>query len=125
LRAWKRFGALVCVNVLEHLEDSDRERFFRLLPALLLPGSRLYIVNASLYHPLQLLSGLLKPGMLLTDPTHVHCWTQQGFRRMLEGHVRVEKELSGNILARLLPWSNRFDTARLYVCRPPATSPAR
>jgi hypothetical protein len=71
-----------------------------------------------MYHPLQLLSGLMKPGMLLTDPTHVRCWTQGQFRRELEKHMVVEAETGGNIQARWLALTNHFSTARLYVCRP-------
>jgi SAM-dependent methyltransferase len=112
---WDR---VVCVNVLEHLDDAAREAFFRQIPFLLRPGGRFVAVYDSMYHPLQLLSGFLHPGMLLTDPTHVNCWTQRQFRRLLGTAFEIESERGGNILSRGLPWTNRFSTARLYVCRP-------
>ena len=83
----RRFKAVVCVNVLEHLEDEAREALFDALPQLLKPGGRFIIVYDNMYHPLQLLSGLIHPGMLLTDPTHVYCWTPSRFRRPLGGAV--------------------------------------
>ena len=116
----QRWPAIVCVNMLEHLEDPIREELFAAIPKLLAPDGRFYIVYDSMYHPLQLLSGLLHPGMLLTDPTHVYCWPQWKFRRLLAAAFVVESEQGGNILSRGLPWTNRFSSARLYVCRPRA-----
>jgi SAM-dependent methyltransferase len=114
----KRYSAITCVNVLEHLHDDFRERFFAALPLLLAPGGRFLVVYDSMYHPLQLLSGLIHPGMLLTDPTHVYCWPQGTFRRLLQAHFQLEQEQGGNILSLFLPWTNWFSTARLYVCLP-------
>ncbi|HXC64237.1 MAG TPA: class I SAM-dependent methyltransferase [bacterium] len=114
----RRFKALVCVNVLEHLEDDAREDFFKAVPKLLKPKGRLCIVYDNMYHPLQLLSGLLHPGMLLTDPTHVYCWTPVQFRRLLEARLNVVKVRPGNILSRFLPWTNGAASAHLYVCEP-------
>ena len=113
----ERFKAVTAVNVIEHLTDEYRPEFFRTVGQVLGPKGRLIIIYDDMYHPLQLLSGLLHPGMLLTDPTHVHCWTQGRFRRMLEEHFVVERAEGGNILSRGLPWTNRFSTACLYVCR--------
>jgi 2-polyprenyl-3-methyl-5-hydroxy-6-metoxy-1,4-benzoquinol methylase len=113
----RRFGAVVCVNVLEHLSDEEREAFFRSLPRLLTPQGRLFAVYDSLYHPMQLLSALYRPGTLVADPTHVHCWSQAAFRRELRRWVDIEREEGGNIQSLTLPWGNRFKTARLYVCR--------
>jgi SAM-dependent methyltransferase len=118
LRPSGAFGAVVCVNVLEHLADEEREAFFRSLPQLLTPAGRLYAVYDSLYHPMQLLSALYRPGTLVADPTHVPCWSQAGFRRELRRWVDIEREEGGNIQSLTLPWGNRFKTARLYVCRP-------
>ena len=114
----ERFKAVTAVNVIEHLTDEYRPQFFATVGQVLAPEGRLVIVYDDMYHPLQLLSGLLHPGMLLTDPTHVHCWTQGRFRQMLEEHFIVEKAEGGNILSRGLPWTNRFHTAWLYVCAP-------
>jgi SAM-dependent methyltransferase len=114
----RRFKALVCVNVLEHLEDDAREAFFRAVPKLLKPKGRVCIVYDNMYHPLQLLSGLLHPGMLLTDPTHVYCWTPGRFRTLLEGRLKLLKVRPGNILSRFLPWTNGAASAHLYVCEP-------
>jgi hypothetical protein len=71
-----------------------------------------------MYHPLQLLSGLIHPGMLLTDPTHVRCWTQAGFRRELERAFVIERAEGANILSRGLPFTDGSKTAWLYQCRP-------
>jgi SAM-dependent methyltransferase len=116
----RRFGAVVAVNVLEHLPDEEREAFFRELPKLLAPGGRFYAVYDSLYHPMQLASALYRPGTLLFDPTHVHCWSQRAFRRVLGAHLDLEHEAGGNIQSLTLPWGNRFHTARLYVGAPKA-----
>jgi len=118
LKGRRRWQALVLVNVVEHLPETERRGFLRSLKGLLSPGGRIFIVYDSMYHPLQLLSGLLHPGMLLTDPTHVRCWTQAGFRRELSQSLRIEAEQGGNILSRGLPFTDRFHTARLYTCRP-------
>jgi SAM-dependent methyltransferase len=118
LKEGARWEALTCVNMIEHLEDAVREELFRAVPKLLGKHGRLFIVYDSMYHPLQLLSGFLHPGMLLTDPTHVYCWPQWKFRRLLEEHFFIEEDLGGNILSRGLPFTNSFATARLYVCRP-------
>jgi SAM-dependent methyltransferase len=114
----RRFKAVVCVNVLEHLEDDVREAFFRALPKLLKPGGRFIAVYDNMYHPLQLLSGLLHPGMLLTDPTHVHCWTPSRFRGILGEQVSLLRVRPGNILSLFLPWTNAAASAHLYVCGP-------
>jgi len=114
----KKYSAIVCVNVIEHLEDRDREEWFGVIPKILNKGGRIYVVYDDMYHPLQLLSGLIHPGMLLTDPSHVHCWTQSRFRKLLEKNFRVIKEKPGNILTLFLPFTNRFATARMYVCEP-------
>lgn len=113
-----QWSAIVCVNMFEHLEDPVREELFDAIPKLLSPDGRVFIVYDSMYHPLQLLSGFLHPGMLLTDPTHVHCWPQWRFRRLLEERFIIESDEGGNILSRGLPWTNAFSSARLYVCRP-------
>ena len=113
-----KWDAVVCVNVMEHLEDPDRALFFKLIPKLLKKNGRLFVVYDSMYHPLQLLSGLLHPGMLLTDPTHVYCWPQRIFRKLLGSAFNIEQDLGGNILSRGLPWTNHFHTARLYVLKP-------
>jgi cyclopropane fatty-acyl-phospholipid synthase-like methyltransferase len=120
LRQGRRYSVVTCINVLEHLEDSIRERFFAALPSLLVPEGRFIVAYDSMYHPLQLLSGLIHPGMLLTDPTHVYCWPQYRFRRLLKAHFDLESEEGGNILSRFLPLTNHFSTARIYVCRPRA-----
>jgi len=114
----RRFKAVVCVNVLEHLEDEVREALFEALPRLLKPGGRFIIVYDNMYHPLQVLSGLIHPGMLLTDPTHVYCWTPARFRHLLDQRLDVLAERPGNILSRFLPWTDQFGTARLYLTRP-------
>lgn len=116
----KRYDAISCVNVLEHLEDEFRDAFFAAVPRLLKPGGKLLVVYDSMYHPLQLLSGLIHPGMLLSDPTHIYCWPQFKFRRLLKQAFEVESEQGGNILSLFLPWTNAFSTARLYVCKPKA-----
>jgi SAM-dependent methyltransferase len=116
----RRLGAVVAVNVLEHLPDEEREAFFRGLPRLLAPRGRFYAVYDSLYHPLQLASALYRPGTLCFDPTHVHCWSQRAFRRVLGEHLDLERETGGNIQSLTLPWGNRFHTARLYVGAPKA-----
>jgi SAM-dependent methyltransferase len=120
LRRKTRWGAVSCVNVMEHLEPAELATFFRHAGRLLRPGGSIHIVYDDMYHPLQLLSGFLHPGMLLTDPTHVHCWTQSQFRRLLAEHWTIQHEEGGNILSRGLPWTNRFHSARLYVCQPRA-----
>jgi SAM-dependent methyltransferase len=118
LKPERRWQAVACVNVLEHLEDPDLEFFFSNIGRILKPKGSLHIVYDDMYHPLQLLSGLIHPGMLLTDPTHVHCWTQGRFRRLLQSRFELVHEEGGNILSRGLPWTNRFHSARLYVVRP-------
>ena len=119
MESWKQaFDHVVCVNVIEHLVDADRERFFRLLPRLLRPGGRVAFVYDNMYHPLQLLSAIRHPGTLLLDPTHETCWTVWEFGRLLEKNFHVDFEAGGNIQSMTLPWGNAFHTARLYVCRP-------
>lgn len=114
----KKYRVLTAVNVIEHLEDGQRRDFFTAVPKILKKGGKCLFVYDDMYHPLQLLSGIKHPGMLLTDPTHVHCWSQSAFRKMLEKDFIVEKEIKGNILAMFLPFTNNFATARLYVCKP-------
>lgn len=120
IRKGKRFKAIVCVNVVEHLEDDVRDDLLKKLPLLLKPGGRFVVVYDNMYHPLQLLSGLKHPGMLLTDPTHVHCWRPSVFRRLLEQRMEVLAVKPGNILSLFLPWTNRFASAHLYIMRPKA-----
>ncbi len=64
---------------------------------------------------MQLLSALYRPGTLVADPTHVHCWSQAGFRRELRRWVDIERDEGGNIQSLTLPWGNRFKTARLCL----------
>jgi 2-polyprenyl-3-methyl-5-hydroxy-6-metoxy-1,4-benzoquinol methylase len=118
LQEGRRYRALTCVNVLEHFEDEFREHFLTSVHRLLIPDGRLCVVYDSMYNPMQLLSGLIHPGMLLTDPTHVHCWTQRRFRRLLQEHFQIVEERPGNILSLFLPFTNIFATARLYICVP-------
>ena len=113
-----KFDAATCVNVVEHLFEEDRRTLFRTLPRLLKPGGRIYFVYDDMYHPLQVVAALKKPGTLLLDPTHIFCWTEGGFRKLLEKDFTVEKEVKGNIQLATLPWGNRFATARLFVCLP-------
>jgi 2-polyprenyl-3-methyl-5-hydroxy-6-metoxy-1,4-benzoquinol methylase len=117
LLSWKKFSAIVCVNVIEHLEDDVREKWFDVISELLDRDGKIFIVYDNMYHPLQLLSGIIHPGMLLTDPSHVHCWTENKFRKLLEEKFILEKIVKGNILTLFLPFTNRFASAYLYVCR--------
>lgn len=120
IKKGKRFKAVVCVNVVEHLEDEVRDDLLAKMPLLLRPGGRFVVVYDNMYHPLQLLSGLKHPGMLLTDPTHVHCWRPSVFRKLLERSMEVVAVKPGNILSLFLPWTNRFASAHLYIMRPKA-----
>ena len=113
----KKYSAITCVNVIEHLEDGQRREWFEAVPKILADGGKLYVVYDSMYHPAQLLSGLIHPGMLLTDPSHVHCWTQGQFRKILGENFDIVKEKPGNILALFLPLTNIFASARMYVSR--------
>ena len=113
----RKYSVITCVNLIEHLEDETREEWFKAVPKILKKNGKMLVVYDDMYHPMQLLSGIIHPGMLLTDPSHVRCWTQKQFRRILEESFHIEKEIKGNILALFLPWTNRFATARLYVCR--------
>jgi len=117
VKAGNKYSVITCVNLIEHLEDEIREEWFKAVPKILKKGGKMLVVYDDMYHPMQLLSGIIHPGMLLTDPSHVRCWTQKQFRKVLEEKFVIEKEIKGNILALFLPWTNRFATARLYVCR--------
>ncbi len=116
IKAGNKYSVITCVNLIEHLEDEIREEWFKAVPKLLKKGGKMLVVYDDMYHPMQLLSGIIHPGMLLTDPSHVRCWTQKQFRKVLEERFVIEKEIKGNMLALFLPWTNRFATARLYVC---------
>ena len=118
LKKLGKFKAVTCINVAEHLLDMDREKLFETLPYLLKPNGKILFVYDDMYHPLQIIAALRKPGTLLLDPTHVYCWTQGQFRCLLEKKFVIEKEIKGNIQLATLPWGNRFATARLYVCSP-------
>lgn len=118
LKKLGKFDAVTCVNVVEHLFDETRQSLFETLPHLLKPGGKILFVYDDMYHPLQIVAGLKKPGTLLLDPTHIYCWTEGQFRKLLEENFKVEKEIRGNIQLATLPWGNRFATARLYVCSP-------
>ena len=118
LKKLGKFKAVTCINVVEHLFDDDREKLFKTLPYLLKPKGKIFFVYDDMYHPLQIIAALKKPGTLLLDPTHIYCWTENQFRRLLEKDFIVEKEVGGNIQLATLPWGNRFETARLYVCSP-------
>jgi len=113
-----KFDAVTCVNVVEHLFAGTRGTLFKTLPRLLKPKGKVFFVYDDMYHPLQIVAALKKPGTLLLDPTHVYCWTEGQFRELLERDFKVEKEVKGNIQLATLPWGNRFATARLYVCTP-------
>jgi 2-polyprenyl-3-methyl-5-hydroxy-6-metoxy-1,4-benzoquinol methylase len=115
-----KFKAVTLINVAEHLYDQDRERLFSMVPRLLKKDGKVIFVYDDMFHPLQIVAALKKPGTLLLDPTHVYCWTQSRFRRLLEERFTIEHEEGGNIQLATLPWGNRFATARLYVCRPKA-----
>jgi 2-polyprenyl-3-methyl-5-hydroxy-6-metoxy-1,4-benzoquinol methylase len=117
LKKGKKYSVITCVNLIEHLEDDIRNKWFKAVPKILKKNGKMLVVYDDMYHPMQLLSGIIHPGMLLTDPSHVRCWTQKQFRKVLEEKFVIEKEIKGNILALFLPWTNRFATARLYVCR--------
>jgi len=97
LRKLGKFDAVTCVNVAEHLFDGDRELLFKTLPSLLKPKGKILFVYDDMYHPLQIVAALKKPGTLLLDPTHIYCWTEGQFRGLLEKSFRVEKEIKGNI----------------------------
>ncbi|PKL91217.1 MAG: hypothetical protein CVV21_08360 [Candidatus Goldiibacteriota bacterium HGW-Goldbacteria-1] len=112
-----KYSVITCVNLIEHLEDEVRRQWFKAVPKILKKNGKMLVVYDDMYHPMQLLSGIIHPGMLLTDPSHVRCWTQKQFRKVLEESFVIEKEIKGNILALFLPWTNRFATARLYVCK--------
>lgn len=114
----KKYSAIVCVNVIEHLEDAQRTEWFEAVSKILKKNGKLYVVYDNMYHPLQILSGFIHPGMLLTDPSHVYCWTQAQFKKVLEKNFIIIKEKPGNILALFLPFTNRFKTAVMYVCEP-------
>jgi cyclopropane fatty-acyl-phospholipid synthase-like methyltransferase len=114
----KKYSAVVCVNVIEHLEDAQREEWFEAVSKILKKNGKLYVVYDSMYHPLQILSGFIHPGMLLTDPSHVYCWTQEQFKKVLERNFNIIKVKPGNILTLFLPFTNRFKTAVMYVCEP-------
>lgn len=116
LKPLGRFDSILCVNVIEHVPEAGRETLFRSLEAALNPGGRLYFIYDNMYHPLQVMSAIQKPGTLLLDPTHERCWTLGQFERLLAGRFRLLKARKGNIQARTLPWGNRFHTAGLYVC---------
>ncbi len=118
LKKFGKFDAVTCVNVAEHLFDGDRKLLFKTLPLLLKPKGKIFFVYDDMYHPLQIVAALKKPGTLLLDPTHIYCWTEGQFRALLEKSFTVEKEVRGNIQLATLPWGNRFATARLYVCSP-------
>ncbi len=77
-----RFDAIVCNNLVEHLDEGKRRRLFAALPGLLKRGGVVIFGYADPYHPAQLLSGLLQRKVLF-DPTHVRNWPARAFESML------------------------------------------
>ena len=84
-----KFDFIICNNVVEHLEDKHRDNFLTIMNNNLIKNNGYIIFGyANPYHPMQLIWGLLTQKVLF-DKTHVHNWTINQFKKVIEPKFKI------------------------------------
>lgn len=85
----KKANVVVCLNLIEHLEDDYRNKFMnKIIPKVLKKNGYIIFTLYKQYHFLNILNMLIQRGSFF-DPTHVHNWTKNQFITEVANYFEV------------------------------------
>lgn len=85
----KKADAVVCLNVIEHIPDRPRRRFLsRVIPGLVKKDGLLVFSLQRQYYLPNYINSLLQRGTWY-DPTHIHNWTIDEFKKEIRRYFRI------------------------------------
>ncbi len=83
-----KYDIMVCYNIIEHLSDNLRIKFFNNTPKILKKDSLIILGYANPYHLVQIFWGFLTRKVLF-DKTHIHNWTIRQFIKEVNRYFTI------------------------------------
>lgn len=106
--------AVVCYNILEHLPDEGREKFFKEAKRVLKKDGLFIASYIDEDYWLNRLLALLLPSYGIKDPTHLVSWKVPNFRRAVFKHFLTVKEKRTSQYGKLI-FLTRFFKGELLI----------
>lgn len=114
----KKFDFILLNNVVEHLQDPQRETLFiKLKTNLLNPDGKIIFGYANAYHPVQILWSILI-GKGLFDPTHVHNWTIREWKQVIEQNFSILDQKLTSPYTKFISLGRHFKVDHLCLAIP-------
>jgi 2-polyprenyl-3-methyl-5-hydroxy-6-metoxy-1,4-benzoquinol methylase len=113
----KKADAIVCLNMLEHMKDSDREKFLdKVIPSIIKKSGVLIFSLYRQYYLLNIINMLLQRKSFF-DKTHVHNWTVNKFINVINKHFEIEKVQNLAGYTKITKITSLFKTETLIFAR--------
>lgn len=107
--------ALVCSNVLEHLTNKGREKFFAEAKKILKKDGVFILSYVDLSHWMNHLLASLIPDYGIKDPTHLVSWSIPEFKKYISRHFQIIKEKKVSPYGRLI-FVTQFIKGEFVAC---------
>lgn len=111
------FEAIVCYNVLEHLSDKQREKFYQEAKRVLKKDGLFLAGYVDENHPVTQLYSLVFPDKGKADPTHKVSWTPEKFKKEVNKNFKILEVKKTSPYGRFLPFSQLLKSEILLRCR--------
>lgn len=111
------FEAIVCYNVLEHLSDKQRGKFYREAKRVLKKKGLFLAGYVDETHPFTQFYSLIFPDKGKADPTHKVSWTPEEFKKDVAKYFKIVKKKKTSPFGRFLPFSQIFKNEVLLCCQ--------
>ncbi|MDY6833654.1 MAG: class I SAM-dependent methyltransferase [Chloroflexota bacterium] len=103
-----KFDIIVCNNIIEHLEDQNRDQLFTIMNRELLKDDGITVFGyANPYHPVQLVWGYMTKRVLF-DKTHVHNWSTKAFGSIIGKEFEILQTAQTSPFTRLVWLTQHF-----------------
>lgn len=90
----KKSNVVICLNLIEHLEDNYRVKFMKkIIPKLIKSNGYLIFSLHNQYNIFNLINMLVQRGNFF-DPTHIHNWTKKQFENEVKKYFKVDEIFS-------------------------------
>lgn len=113
----KKGNAVICLNLIEHLDDSYRNDFMsKIIPTVLQKNGYVIFSLYKQYHFFNILNMVIQRGSFF-DPTHVHNWTRNQFKSEVSKYFKIIKVLDVSGYTKLIPLTKFIKTETLIIAR--------